>query len=110
VPITLVACHRLPERSFHWRGRQFPVCARCTGTLVGYLTYPAFLVGAVAMPLWLALALNLPALVDGLTQATGRRESTNALRLVTGVLAGVGQVGLMAWAGTRIAHLILVLT
>ena len=24
-------CHQRPERSFHTHGRQFPVCARCTG-------------------------------------------------------------------------------
>lgn len=104
--VRLVACHRLPERSLFWRGRQLPVCARCTGILLGYLAYPLFLFGVVAAPLWLALALQLPTLVDGLTQATGRRTSTNALRLATGVLAGVGQVGVMAWAGTAAARLL----
>jgi len=28
-------CHRIPERSFTVAGRQFPLCARCTGTFLG---------------------------------------------------------------------------
>ena len=27
----LSGCHRMPERSFFYKGYQFPVCARCTG-------------------------------------------------------------------------------
>jgi uncharacterized membrane protein len=107
--IELVACHRMPERSFAWRGRQFPVCARCTGILLGWACYPAFLFGLAALPLWAALALNLPVLVDGGTQAMGWRTSTNLLRLVTGLLGGVGQVGVMTWTGTQAARLILAL-
>ena len=30
-------CHQMPERSFFINGMQFPLCARCTGILVGYL-------------------------------------------------------------------------
>jgi uncharacterized membrane protein len=28
-------CHQLSERSFHFRGAQLPVCARCVGLYVG---------------------------------------------------------------------------
>ena len=28
-------CHQMPERSFFIRGKQFPVCARCTGVMIG---------------------------------------------------------------------------
>jgi uncharacterized membrane protein len=105
--IVFVACHRRPDRSFFFRGRQFPVCARCTGILVGYLTYPLFLLELVALPAWLGILLNLPAGIDGVTQAWGRRCSTNPLRLATGLLSGLGQVALISWAGRSIAHLIL---
>lgn len=30
-------CHQLPERSFFYNGKQFPVCARCTGAIVGQI-------------------------------------------------------------------------
>jgi len=30
-------CHRLPEHSFFLAGRQLPLCARCTGTYLGFL-------------------------------------------------------------------------
>ena len=28
-------CHQMPERSFFYKGKQFPVCARCTGVIIG---------------------------------------------------------------------------
>jgi len=104
--IRLVACHRLPERSFFWAGRQFPVCARCTGMLAGYLAFPLFLFHLVTPGWALSLAANLPALADGLTQAWGGRESSNPLRFATGLAAGVGQVGLIQAAGDWAASLI----
>jgi len=106
--IAFVACHRRADRSFFFRGRQFPVCARCTGILAGYLVYPLFLLDLVALPAWLGLLLNLPAGVDGVTQALGSRSSTNPLRLATGLMSGVGQVALISSAGRAIARLILI--
>ena len=32
-----MGCHQRPDRSFSFRGRQFPLCARCTGVMASYL-------------------------------------------------------------------------
>lgn len=32
-------CHQLAERSFFYKGYQFPVCARCTGVTIGQFLY-----------------------------------------------------------------------
>jgi len=83
----LVQCHRLPERSFHSRGRQLHLCARCTGLSVG---------AALAVPLapflsldpsWVVAAVAI-LVIDGATQMAGLRTSTNPLRFATGVAAG----------------------
>lgn len=105
--VVFVPCHRLPERALSFRGRQMPLCARCTGMLLGYLSYPLFLFDAAHLSLAVALLLNVPALADGVTQAAGLRTSTNILRLATGLLSGVGQAGTAAWLGTAIAHVLL---
>ena len=77
----LFYCHCRPERSFFWRGRQFPLCARCTGQLAGLLL--------------------LPMIADGTVQLLTRYESTNLRRLVTGTLFGLGLYELAAWAAVR---------
>lgn len=109
--IELVGCHRMPHRSFFWRGKQFPVCARCTGMLLGYLTFFAFLF--ISLPLravWVGLLLNVPASLDGSSQALGWRESNNWLRLATGLASGIGQIVVLSatgeWIGKLLAHLI----
>lgn len=77
-------CHRLPERSFSLQGRQFHVCARCTGLICGA---PVGVGLAVLTPA--AWGLFLPALLillmDGFTQLVGWRTSNNILRLLTGL-------------------------
>ena len=107
--IELMVCHRMPHRSLYWRGRPLPVCARCTGIFLGYASIPLFLFLPVP-PAWMGwgLLMNLPALVDGATQAAGWRESNNALRLLTGLLCGLGQVLVAAalgkWLGVTAYH------
>ncbi|MBQ7242777.1 MAG: DUF2085 domain-containing protein [Bacilli bacterium] len=32
--------HQLPNRSFFFHGRQFPLCARCSGILLGIVVSP----------------------------------------------------------------------
>lgn len=107
VKLEFVFCHRKPERSFFYKGKQFPVCARCTGFYLGYFTLPIFTFG-LWEPTWLMVGLlNVPMLIDGFTQAYMNRESTNWLRLVTGIIGGAGCMALAALTGQWIGHLIL---
>ena len=90
-------CHQLPERSFFGGAVQVPVCARDTGIYVGFLVsilviaalqrsrptgLPNLGVSVLlgAMVLWMA--------IDGVSSYAGLRETTNALRLLTGLMAG----------------------
>lgn len=63
------------------------------------MSVPLYLLGFFYFSLITVLLLHLPALIDGLSQLAGRRESNNALRFVTGLLMGVGNVGLAAHIG-----------
>ncbi len=84
-----LGCHQLPERSFAWRGYQFPVCARCTGVL---LAVPAAFVAFRRRKLRPAgcVLLSCVMLADWLIQYAGIRESTNRRRLLTGLIGGFG--------------------
>ena len=89
----IFGCHCRPERSFFFRGRQFPLCARCTGELLGILAA----VGSWWLwrpPVALALVLLVPLVVDGLVQLCTAYESRNYRRLWTGVLFGYGLTAL----------------
>lgn len=103
----LVACHRKPERSFFYKGKQFPICSRCTGIILGYLSMPLFLFRIIDVSLWIALLLNVPAFIDGTTQIVGWRLSNNWLRFITGLMCGVGQIGVIAIVGRSLRVFIL---
>ena len=91
-------CHQLPERSFAGGGVQVPVCARDEGIYVGFIV--AILVISLlqrgrrpsgASPWWVILILLgfIAAMAfDGVTSYAGLRETTNEIRLVTGLMAG----------------------
>jgi uncharacterized membrane protein len=88
-----VMCHGLVHRSLELFGVPMPICARCVGVYAGLLA------GLAAFPFFptlteramrvVAFAAVTPLALDGLTQLTGLRESTNPLRLATGVIAGL---------------------
>jgi len=73
---------------------------------VGYLAYPLLLLNIVEIGFIASLVLQLPALADGGTQYRGWRTSNNPLRVVTGVLSGVGQAGLVVLIGRYLAQLV----
>jgi uncharacterized membrane protein len=93
---TKYICHRKPERSFFFKGHQFPVCARCTGFYTGLVVYfivNSFLKHNYDLNMFLiSIILMIPVAADGLTQYYGPRESTNSLRFITGFIGGVGLI------------------
>ena len=97
-----IRCHQMPSRSFFIGSYQFPLCARCTGIMVGrliaLLLFPVFLF-FVDVPLLSALIvlpiLLVPLAVDGLVQKFTSYESTNFRRMVTGILWGFAEMTLI---------------
>ncbi|PAE38955.1 hypothetical protein CHI06_17515 [Bacillus sp. 7884-1] len=87
----LVPCHRMKSRSITIKGHTLPLCARCTGILLGYLFFPLLFLLELNFPLWLGIVLNLPMVLDGWTQERKLRLSNNPLRLTTGIVSGLGQ-------------------
>ncbi len=94
--ITKYMCHRRPDRTFSYKGRYFPVCARCTGFYTGLFLFEIYNLLSrvdISFNLFLiSLVLIIPAFVDGFTQYLGWRESFNILRFVTGLLGGIGLI------------------
>lgn len=83
-------CHQRPERSFFYKGKQFPLCARCTGLAIGYVLSLFVLILFGLIPIIFVLLLIVPTAIDGTGQLFNYWQSTNSRRLVTGVLAGIG--------------------
>lgn len=88
----LFGCHGRADRSFFCHGKQFPICARCTGELIGILTgIPiAVFMGCASVPVM--LLLMAPMAADGLLQLLTPYESGNYRRLVTGFLFGIALI------------------
>lgn len=89
-----IFCHRRPDRTFKFKGKYFPVCARCTGIYIGalfifILHYFINLVYSLNL-LFLSMILMFPTVIDGTAQLLKWRESRNDIRLVTGLLFGIG--------------------
>lgn len=102
-------CHQKPERSFFWKGKQLPLCARCTGIHLGYFAAPLFLLGIVEIPLLWTIIMILPTYIDGLVQAYFDIESTNSRRFITGLASGIGKISLVTIIGIYIGQQILIL-
>ncbi len=94
-------CHCRDDRSFHYHGRRFPICARCTGELAGILVSLAASFFRLP-PVWLAVCLMAPMVIDGFVQLCTAYESTNPRRFVTGFLFGYSLLALL-WLSTGAA-------
>lgn len=85
----LCGCHAMPERSFHFHGKPFPICARCTGELIGILAGIPVILIAGPPNVWIMVVMMLPLITDGTLQRLTSYESRNIRRLITGILFGI---------------------
>jgi len=84
-------CHQMASNSLYINGNEMPFCIRDTGIFIGLVI--GSLISLLAAPRfkWIVLAvLILPILIDGGAQMVSDYVSFNQLRLVTGVLCGIG--------------------
>lgn len=95
--VGIFPCHRKKERCYKFmRNDPLRICSRCSSILLGYFVIiPMVLLDLnkclnVTELLIIALILQLPMLIDGVTQAKGYRLSNNFLRSITGLCSGIG--------------------
>ena len=90
-PVLSATCHRIPSRSLMLPWGISGLCARCTAFWLGLLTGTLVLYKPVIrIPFWSGFPALLPLVADGMLQYHSSYESTNFLRLITGLAAGFG--------------------
>lgn len=83
-------CHQKSERSFFFYNYQFPMCARCTGLLIGYLLGILALFFNLKISISLSLIFAAIMLIDWFIQHKKIYPSNNTRRVITGFLCGFG--------------------
>lgn len=92
-----MGCHQMSCRSFFYKGYQFPLCARCTGIVIGELIIAPIVLIIGFNNIWLNLGLFGLMALDGLLQYYHILESNNLRRLVTGLGAGFALTSTLIW-------------
>lgn len=86
-------CHKRIDRSFIFFGQHIYICTRC---FAFYLTSLIILIlfclnkSYMILNPFIFYGLIFPLILDGTTQLLGFRESSNLIRVITGVLASIG--------------------
>lgn len=87
-----VMCHGIVRRCLTIDGVPMPICARCTaiyaGLIAGLLLFWVLPWLTETMARMIAFATAAAMAIDGFTQLLGLRESTNELRVATGLTVG----------------------
>lgn len=88
-----LTCHQRYDRSFFYKEYQFPLCARCTGMLLGYIGYIILLpiVGVAKVKINIIFLTIM--FLDWFIQFLQIKESNNIRRLITGIFGGYGAIG-----------------
>lgn len=99
-------CHQISKRSFYIFGKQFPVCARCTGGIIGNLiAYILFFIYVFPISIYMLGCAVI--FSDWLIQYLGIKESTNIRRFFTGIIGGFSLTTLQCINIQRVIKLII---
>ena len=85
-------CHGMPERCLVVWNVPMPICARCTAIYAGLFASVVlflFVRVRVGVAKLLLIAASVAMAIDGFTQLAGLRQSTNPLRVETGLAVGI---------------------
>ena len=90
-PILSASCHRMPSRCITLPWGISGLCARCTAFWLGLMSGILIMYRPMfRIPFWAGFPLLLPLIIDGLLQYHSLYESSNFVRLITGLAAGFG--------------------
>lgn len=86
-------CHQKSERSFFFNENQMPFCSRCIAIFIG-ITIGLLLMIFLKIELderliFMILLSIIPIGIDGIGQLIGLWESTNLIRVITGLIVGI---------------------
>lgn len=96
-------CHQRPDRSFFYKNKQFPVCARCTGVIIGQFISIILFLAKLRLSTTLSVVFCTIMFADWFIQKINVLPSTNIRRLITGSLGGYGYMTIVC----KIAHFII---
>lgn len=85
-----LGCHQMPERSFFISGYQFPVCARCTGVIIGEIVAIVLILLKISINITISMVLLIIMGIDWFIQYLEILQSNNLRRLITGISGGIG--------------------
>lgn len=98
-------CHQKANRSFFFNNYQFPICARCTGLLIGYILGIISILFNFKISINLSLFFMVIMFIDWFIQHKQILYSTNIRRLLTGLFCGFGIINILAIIFTKILML-----
>lgn len=86
-------CHQRADRSFFINENQMPFCSRCTAIFFG-ISIGLLIISLLNVPLderfiFIIILSMVPIGIDGLGQLFGFWESTNLIRVITGLIIGI---------------------
>lgn len=88
-------CHQFPSRCLYVFDANMGLCSRCFSVYSTLFLSSICFIFIETKTSWkrrsaIAIALTIPLIVDGITQLYNLRVSNNYIRLVTGIMAGLG--------------------